>query len=151
MFGPKCVWAQTCLSTNVLEHKRVCAQTCLCTKVLCIKGSVHKGVCAQRCLGKNVPGHKRAWSQTCLCTKVSGHKHVWAQTCVDTNVSWRVSTIVWAQACMGTVAWTPGNTATMASMRHDLNTIKTHGKKLKSISNNRLQKNQELNCVANEE
>ena len=58
--GHKCVWAQTCLGTNVSGHKRVWAQARL---------------------GTNMCGHKRVWAQTFLDTSASGHKRVWAQSC----------------------------------------------------------------------
>ena len=85
----KCVWAQTCVGTNVWGHKCVCAQTCVGTNM-----SGHKRVRTQTCLGTNVCGHNHVWAQTCLGTNVFEHKRVWAQTCLGT--------IVWAQVCMGT-------------------------------------------------
>ena len=47
--GHKCVWAQTCVGTNVCGHNRVWAQSC---------------------------GHKCVWAQTCLGTIVCGHNRV---------------------------------------------------------------------------
>ena len=75
--GHKCVWAQTCLGTNVSEYHIIMSR--------------HNRFWAQTCLGTKVSGHKRVWAQTCLGTNVSGHKLVWAQTCVGT--------VVWAQLC----------------------------------------------------
>ena len=49
----------------------------------------------QTCLGKNMTGYKRVWSLTWLGTNVFWHKHMPGHR--------RVGTIVWAQACMGTV------------------------------------------------
>ena len=80
MSGHKCVWAQSCLGTNVCEHNRVWVQTCLGTIV-----SWHNRVWAQSCLGTIVSGHNRVWTQSCLGTIVwaqsCGFKYVWAQSC----------------------------------------------------------------------
>ena len=72
-----CVWAQTCLGTNV----HVSAQTWLWPHDYSISG--HKCVWAQT----YVHGHKRVWAQTCVGTNMCGHKRVWSQTCLGTNVS----------------------------------------------------------------
>ena len=62
-----CVWAQTCLGTNV----HVCAQTHL--------WFVPRHDCDHTiitCQVTNMSGHKRVWAQTCMGTNVSGHKRV---------------------------------------------------------------------------
>ena len=66
MSGDKCVWAQTCLITNVCGHKHVWAQTCV---------------------GTNVSGHKRVgtivWAQVCMGTNVRSPKMYINKHCVS--------------------------------------------------------------------
>ena len=92
MSGHKCVWAQTCVGTNVCGHKHVWAQSCLGTNVC-----GHNRVWAQTCVGTIVSGHNRVWAQSCLGTIVSGHNRVSAQSCLGTIVSGHNR--VWAQSC----------------------------------------------------
>ena len=77
-----CVWAQTCLGTNV----HVSAQTWLWPHDYNYNMSGYRCVWAQTCVSTNMSGHKCVWAQTCQGTNVAGQKRVWAQTCVGTNV-----------------------------------------------------------------
>ena len=106
------MWAQSCVGTNVSEHKFVRAQSCVGTNVcghnrvwaqtsVGTNVSGHNRVWAQSCVGTIVSGHKRVWAQSCLGTIVSGHNRVWAQSCVVTIVCERKR--VWAQSCLGTI------------------------------------------------
>ena len=80
-----CVWAQSCLVTNV----HVSAQTRLWPHDYNMSG--HQCVWAQTCVGTIESGHKREWAQTCVGTNVCGHKRVWAHSCG--------LKCVWAQKC----------------------------------------------------
>ena len=64
------VWAQSCMGTNVSEHKHAWSQICLVINV-----SEHKHVWVQTCLGTTVSGYRR------VGTIVWGIKQVWAQSC----------------------------------------------------------------------
>ena len=116
MFGHKCVWAQTCVGTNVsyvTGHKRVWAQTCVGTNVSG-HNRVGSSMCRHKRVGSSMCRHKRVISiyvkrviSMCLGTKPQTCTFLPRHDCDHTVITCQGTNMcghkyVWAQMCVGT-------------------------------------------------